>query len=56
MLKHGGEDNILIGTDYGHTDVSSAMDAIRVFQEMDDVSDQAKAKILYDNPRALYGL
>ena len=56
VLKHGGEDNILIGTDYGHTDTSSAMDAIRTFMEMDDVSDEAKAKILYDNPRALYGL
>ena len=56
VLKHGGDDNLLIGTDYGHTDVSSAMDAIRVFMDMDDVSDEAKTKVLWDNPRKLYGI
>jgi len=56
VLKHGGDDNIIIGTDYGHADVSSAMDSIATFIALPDVSDEAKAKVLYDNPKRLYGL
>ena len=32
VLKYAGEDNIVIGTDYGHTDASSEVDAIEVFR------------------------
>lgn len=56
ILKHGGEENIIIGTDYGHADVSSAMNAIAALNAMEGVSDEAKAKILYDNPKRLYAL
>lgn len=56
VLKYGGEDNIVIGTDYGHSDASSQVDAITVFRGNDSVSEAAKKKILDDNPRALYAL
>jgi predicted TIM-barrel fold metal-dependent hydrolase len=56
VLKYSGEDNLLIGTDYGHTDPSSDVDAIKTFQERTDVSPEVKQKILYDNPAALYRL
>ena len=56
ILKHGGDENIVIGTDYGHADVSSAMNAIASFSAMEDVSEESKAKVLYDNPKRLYGL
>ncbi|HEY2990160.1 MAG TPA: amidohydrolase family protein [Candidatus Binatia bacterium] len=56
VLKYGGEDNIVIGTDYGHTDASSEVDAITIFRANDSIGEAAKKKILDDNPRALYAL
>ena len=57
ILKYAGEDNIVIGTDYGHTDISSETDAIGVFRASDyGISEEAKRKILTDNPRRLYAL
>jgi predicted TIM-barrel fold metal-dependent hydrolase len=56
IVREGGEDCLVIGTDYGHTDTSSDIDAIKIFRERDDVSDAVKKKILSDNAKALYGL
>src|SRR3990170_986640 len=56
VLKYAGEDNLVIGTDYGHTDASSEVDAIEIFRANDSLPDTVKKKILDDNPRALYGL
>lgn len=56
IFKYAGEDNVAIGTDYGHTDASSELDAISVFRNLKDVSDEAKRKVLCDNPKALYAL
>ncbi len=56
VLKYAGEDNIVIGTDYGHTDASSEVDAIAVFRRNEIISEAVKKKILDDNPRRLYGL
>jgi predicted TIM-barrel fold metal-dependent hydrolase len=56
VIKHGGDENLLIGTDYGHADVSSAMNAIEAFKGLDGISDESKARILYDNPKRLYAL
>lgn len=56
VLKYAGEENIVIGTDYGHTDASSEVDAITVFRRNGSISQAAKRKILDDNPRALYAL
>ena len=55
-MQESGEDGLVIGTDYGHTDVSSDVDAIRVFRERTDISEDVKQKILSDNARRLYGL
>ena len=57
ILKYAGEDNIVIGTDYGHTDISSETDAIGIFRATDyNITEDEKRKILSDNPRRLYGL
>ena len=56
ILQCAGEDNIVIGTDYGHFDPSSEVDAISVFKEKGGLSNTAMTKILRDNPKALYGL
>jgi uncharacterized protein len=56
VIKHGGDENLLIGTDYGHADLSTALNAIEKFKELPGISDESKNRILYDNPNRLYGL
>src|SRR5215475_3415290 len=56
IVREGGEDCLVIGTDYGHTDTSSDLDAIKIFRERGDLSAAVKKKILSDNAKALYGL
>ena len=55
LVRYAGEDNLMIGTDYGHTDQSSEIEALRVFQEEGQVSSAIASKILDDNPSAFYG-
>ena len=56
VLPHAGEHNLVIGTDYGHTDNSSQIEALRMLRQIGGVSSQTIDKILWDNARALYGL
>ncbi len=56
VLRYAGEDNVVIGTDFGHTDASSEVDAIDIFRANNEVTDPVKKKILDDNPRRLYGI
>jgi len=55
ILDIVGEDSLVIGTDYGHTDTSSEVNAIAVFRR-GDLDERSKQKILSDNPAALYGI
>ena len=56
IVANGGEDCLVIGTDYGHMDTSSDVDAIKIFKERSDLTPEVKRKILTDNAKALYGL
>ena len=56
ILKYSGENSLVIGTDYGHTDTSSELDPIAVFQGLPGISQEIKDKILHYNPKALYSL
>ncbi len=56
IIREAGEDCLVIGTDYGHTDISSDIDAIKIFKTRTDLTPEVKQKILSDNARALYGL
>ncbi len=56
ILSYAGEGNLVIGTDYGHGDTSSELNAIARFKAMAELSPEVKRKILFDNPKALYGL
>ena len=56
VLKHAGENSIVIGTDYGHIDPSSELDAISVLKEKSGLPQETITKIVDTNPRALYGL
>jgi len=56
VLKYSGENSLVIGTDYGHTDASSDTDAIVEFREREDISPGTKDRVLHYNPKALYAL
>lgn len=56
LVQQGCEDNLMIGTDYGHTDQSSEIEAIRNLQSKGSIEPRVVSKILDDNPRAFYGL
>jgi len=56
ILKYSGEDNIVIGSDYGHNDTSAEIEALRTLKRKGEVDPKVIDKILYDNAKALYGL
>ncbi len=56
IVRHAGEDNIVIGTDYGHHDPSAEINALRLIRQNPDIEAHVADKILDANPRALYGL
>lgn len=56
VLECAGDDNIVIGSDYGHNDTSSEIKALSRLQENGKVSTACAQKILNTNARALYGL
>jgi predicted TIM-barrel fold metal-dependent hydrolase len=56
VLKYAGEDSLVVGTDYGHQDQSSEIEAMRVMREKGEVDPRVIDKILGDNAVALYGL
>jgi len=56
VLKYAGDDQLVIGTDYGHNDTSSEILALRKLKADGQVPAPVVNKILDDNARALYGL
>ena len=59
LLPLGLEDNLMIGTDYSHSDPSANIAALREVEEWAEsgrISEAAARKMLEDNPRAFYGL
>ena len=56
IMSYAGEGNLVIGTDYGHGDTSSELNAISRFKAMGGLSPEVKRKILSDNPKRFYGI
>jgi len=56
IVDRVGDDNLIIGTDYGHTDTSAQIEALRLLRESGRLPAASVDKILDRNPRALYGL
>ncbi len=56
VLKYAGEDNIVIGSDYGHQDTSAEIEALREIKKKGEVKTEVIDKILYANAKELYGL
>ncbi len=54
ILKYAGEDHLVIGSDYGHADTSSEIEALRKLRLKGEVKAGIIDKILYDNAKALY--
>ena len=56
ILRDAGEDNLVIGTDYGHRDTSTEIEALRMVREKGTLAPTVVDKILDANARRLYGL
>ena len=59
LFKFGTEDNLMIGTDYSHTDISanlSALDEVRGWVDEGRISSTQAHKILETNSQEFYGL
>jgi len=56
ILNFSGEHSLVIGTDYGHTDSASEVDAITEFNRLEEITPAVKEKILCHNPKTLYAL
>ena len=56
IVKYAGEDTLVIGTDYGHFDVSAEVDAFRKLEKEGNLEPHLLKKILEDNPAALYSI
>lgn len=56
LLNYAGEDNLVIGTDYGHTDQSTEIEALRNLRQDGGLDERSYRKITDDNARALYAL
>ena len=56
ILKYSGSKSLIIGTDYGHTDPSTQIDAISIFRNRKDLDEENKTSILSNNPKRLYGI
>lgn len=56
IIDKVGEDNLVMGTDYGHHDQATEIDAIRKLRDDGTLPARVVDKILDANPRALYGL
>ena len=56
VLAQAGEDHLMIGTDYGHHDPSTELDAVHLLRNDKRITPGAVQKILEINPRRFYGL
>jgi predicted TIM-barrel fold metal-dependent hydrolase len=56
IINRVGDDNLMIGSDYGHSDTSSELEALRSFKESGGLPAGTIEKILNDNPSRLYGI
>jgi len=56
VLSYAGENSLMIGTDYGHHDPSSELNAIRLLRNDPRIGAAVIDKILESNPRKFYGI
>lgn len=56
VIDRVGDTNLIVGTDYGHTDTSAQIEALRMLKDREGVTAESVDRILGDNPTRLYGL
>ncbi|MGE0386551.1 MAG: amidohydrolase family protein [Gammaproteobacteria bacterium] len=56
LLNYAGPDNLVLGTDYGHLDVGTDPDALRIVSQRPDLAPDVARRIVDTNARRLYGL
>lgn len=56
ILKWAGPDSLVVGTDYGHADTSTELEAHRLILGRTDLPDGAAQRMVSDNAKALYAL
>jgi len=56
VLKVAGEDNLVLGSDFGHADIGTDVSAHNLISKRTDLSAQVIKKITGDNGRRLYAL
>ncbi|MEK9683888.1 MAG: amidohydrolase family protein [Rhodospirillaceae bacterium] len=56
IIDRVGDTNLIIGTDYGHTDTSAQIEALRLLKDSAGINPQSVDRILGPNPKRLYSL
>jgi predicted TIM-barrel fold metal-dependent hydrolase len=56
IINAVSDDNLMIGSDYGHDDTSSELEALRLLKESGRLPEATLSKILNANPSRLYGI
>lgn len=56
VLRYAGDDGLMMGTDYGHADTSSELEALQRLKDLPGVTAATASKILGENPARLYAL
>jgi hypothetical protein len=56
LLEQGFGESLVIGTDFGHADMSSDLDALTRLRSNERVSLHHRERILHTNAAVLYGL
>jgi predicted TIM-barrel fold metal-dependent hydrolase len=56
IIDCAGDDNLVVGTDYGHTDTSAEIEALRILREDGKVPAASVDKILGPNAARLYNM
>src|ERR1041385_830561 len=56
VLKYAGEDNLVIGTDYGHNDTATEIEALRNLKSQGSITPRQYEKITYHNAKELFAL
>ncbi len=56
VIQYAGENNLVIGTDYGHNDQSTEIEVLRNLENGGQIGPEQYQKIASSNPRALYAL
>jgi predicted TIM-barrel fold metal-dependent hydrolase len=56
VLQYSGEDNLIVGSDYGHQDPAQEVHMVEDLRGRVDVDEAVLEKILWENPRNFYAL